>query len=977
MKNCLFAAALLICLTASAQKPDHSPAARWADSVFNTLTDTQRLAQLMVVRLSAIDPSTKKIIFFDQQVEDYVKRYNIGGICLFQGGPQAQSGYLNIFQQQAKTPILVCIDAENGLGMRMDSVMPLPRQMMLGAIQDTSIMYEYGRVVAEQCRRVGIQVNYAPVADVNNNPSNPVINDRSFGENQYRVAVDAIQYMKGMQDDSVMACAKHFPGHGDVSVDSHLDLPLISKNRQALDTLELYPFKKLFAAGVGSVMIGHLSIPAIDATPNRASSLSQPTVTGLLRKQLKFTGISFTDALEMKGVTKYFPDGDASVQSLIAGNDMLCLPGDVPMTMDKIFTAIKAKKIKWASINERVKRVLMAKYRLGLAHWHASDSSGLADDLNKDVPELYRKCAENALTLLRAKDLYGVPLKTGNSQKVAYIGFGLTEDNAFARRMRDDYHAQVFYFDYGLDSVKAAAALALIHARFDVLIIGLHNFNRYPANDFGISAAALRLMTQLNQQKMAVSFVFGNPYAVKYVCDAKNLLVCYDDNPITQEVAADWLNGKFTARGKLPVSVCTSYVYGDGIVPIRHALVNVAPATLGFSASKLHRIDSICRRAIAHEAMPGCEVVVVRDGRVGYEKSFGYFTYDKKEAVYPETIYDLASCTKICATTVSLMKLFEDSLLDLHQTLGHYLPWLRNSNKSEIRIWDVLLHQAGLQADIGFYAGTVTPDKSNVPLPAFYSPVKDSSHSIRVAEKLYLRNDWLDTMYLRIANSPLLPAGKYVYSDIDFILLGKIVEAISGETLDVFTSTNFYEPLGMVSTGFRPRNRFAVNRIAPTEAETTFRRQLIHGDVHDPSAAMFGGISGHAGLFSDAYDLAVLGQMLLNGGTLGGKRFLRKETIDYFTAYHSDISRRALGFDKPEKDNATRKEKDAYPCKSASALTFGHTGFTGTCFWVDPQKKIVFIFLSNRVYPSESPKLSALNVRGNIMESIYRAMPGN
>jgi beta-N-acetylhexosaminidase len=966
---------LLISLSLTAQRPSKNAATIWADSVFKTLTDTQKLAQLMIVRLSSIDASTRKITFYDQQVENYIRRYNVGGICLFQGGPQTQAAWLNYFQGIAQTPILVCIDAENGLGMRMDSVEGLPRQMMLGAVQDSSLIYEYGQAVGQQCVRMGIQVNFAPVVDVNNNPDNPVINDRSFGENQYRVASYGIEYMKGMQETGVIACAKHFPGHGDVSVDSHYDLPVINKSRTALDTLELYPFKKLFNAGVGSVMIAHLYIPAIDKRPNRASSLSAAAVSNLLRKQLKYKGISFTDALEMKGVTKYFPDGEASVQSLIAGNDMLCLPEDVSQSIEKIFEAIGQKKIKWSSIDERLKKILAAKYNAGLAHLKPIDTTNLIADLNEAIPDLCRKVAENALTLLRASDIQGPPLKTSPARKVAYIGFGLTGDNEFSKRVREDYNAQVYYFDYSLDSSKAAAAAELLKNRYDVLIVGVHNFNRYPANDFGISAPSLQLLRLLAQQKNTISLVFGNPYALKYICNARNLIACYDDQPATQAVAADWLNGKFTARGKLPVTVCPEFKFDDGIVPLRRPLP-LAPAST-FSRRPKASIDSICRHAIAREAMPGCEVVVVRGGRLVYEKSFGYLTYDRKEPVYPETLYDLASLTKICATTLSVMKLYEEGKLDLQQTLGHYLVWLRGSNKDSLKVWDLLLHQAGLPADIAFFEGTVTRNSAAIPLPAFYESYPDSSHRIRVAEKLYLRNDWEDSMYRKIVNSPLLPYGHYVYSDIDFILLGLIVESISGKSLDSYAAENFYVPLGMATTGFRPRERFSLNRIAPTESETSFRRQLLHGDVHDPSAALFGGVAGHAGLFSDAYDLAVLGQMLLNGGTLNGTRYLKKETIDYFTAYQSPFSRRGLGFDKPEKDNATRREKEAYPCKSASSSTFGHTGFTGTCLWVDPAAGIVFVFLSNRVYPMESNKLSALNVRGNLMEALYRPGKAN
>ncbi|HTF31807.1 MAG TPA: glycoside hydrolase family 3 N-terminal domain-containing protein, partial [Flavitalea sp.] len=420
-----------------------------------------------------------------------------------------------------------------------DSVTGLPRQMMLGAVQDPDLIYAYGKLVGEQCKRMGIQVNYAPVVDINNNPANPVINDRSFGEDKYKVADWALQYMKGMQDVGVMACAKHFPGHGDVSVDSHYDLPVINKSRAELDSLELYPFRQLFSAGVGSVMVAHLSIPSIDTTANKPTSISYNNVTKLLRTDLKYEGLTFTDALEMKGVAKYYPDGEASVQSLIAGNDMLCLPGDVPMAIDKIRDAIRDDKLTWDKIDYHVKRVLKAKYLYGLSTIKPVELTHLTEDLNAGVEKMRKLVAENAITLLRNDDSASFPVKTG--KKVAYLGIGLNGDNEFARELRRDYNANAYYFDYKMDSAQAEAMLALLRNRYDVVVIGLHNFNRFPANNFGISRPADYLIKQVQQQNKTVTMVFGNPYVVTQVCDAPVLVVCYEDDPVTQQKAADLL----------------------------------------------------------------------------------------------------------------------------------------------------------------------------------------------------------------------------------------------------------------------------------------------------------------------------------------------------------------------------------------------------------------------------------------------------
>ncbi|MFN8242644.1 MAG: glycoside hydrolase family 3 N-terminal domain-containing protein [Ferruginibacter sp.] len=566
MRKLIAAIGCLSVLSASAQ---NKAAQQWADSVFKSLTPEQRIAQLMVVRLSTYDRKTGQVTYFDKKVSDLVKQYNIGSVCVFQGAPVMQAKTFNALQAAAKTPLLMCIDAEWGLGMRLlDSVMPLPKQMMLGAMQDSSIVYEYGKLVAGQCKRFGIQVNYAPVVDVNNNPSNPVINERSFGEDKYKVSRFGIQYMKGLQDNGVMACAKHFPGHGDVAVDSHLDLPVINKSLQQLDSLELYPFRQLFKAGVASAMIAHLYIPAIDTAANRATSLSKNNVTGLLRNQLGFQGLTFTDALGMKGVAKFFPDGEIAVQALIAGNDMLCLPDDIPLTLAKIKKAIAQKKLSRADLDQRCKKVLLAKYYYGLANLQPVDTMNLVADLNKGVAAMRRKVAENALTVL-AKDNpaffpFPAPLQPVGGT-VALVSVGTNADNAFAKRLRSDYQADVFYFDYKQDSSTVNKLADSLKKTYKQVIIGVHAYSSYPANNFGISKAAVDLVSRLQQLNNSVSFVFGNPYAIKNWCGARNLVACYEDDEIVQQTAADLLEGKINPKGTLPVTVCDQYHYGSGI----------------------------------------------------------------------------------------------------------------------------------------------------------------------------------------------------------------------------------------------------------------------------------------------------------------------------------------------------------------------------------------------------------------------------
>jgi len=969
---CFFFCLLLNVNIVNAQT--NNAAKAWSDSVYKSLSPVERIAQLMIVRLSSIN-SKKEITFFDQQVDSLVRMYNIGGICLFQGGPVQQALLLNQLQSVAKTPLLISIDAEWGVGMRMtDSVLPLPRQMMLGAIKDESLVYEYGKIVGEQCRRINIQVNYAPVVDVNNNPDNPVINDRSFGEDKYKVARLGILYMKGMQDAGVMACAKHFPGHGDVAVDSHYDLPVINKTLAQLDSLELYPFREIFKAGIGSVMVAHLFIPSIDSAANRATSISKNNINGLLRNKIGFKGLTFTDALEMQGVKKYFPDGESSVQALIAGNDMLCLPGDVPVAIDKIKAAIDSGKLSWADIEMHCKKVLMAKYQYGLSKLKPVNITSLANDLNSKINAMRRKVAENAITVLEKSGIDFFPLPVPENPvagEVAYVSIGRSEDNAFAQRIKKDYHADILYFNYKDDTAGIASTIDLIKNRYKKVIIGIHAYNRTPANNFGITKNAVDLVTQLQQETNSISFVFGNPYAIKNWCKAKNLIACYEDDSIVQNTAIDLLQGKIPAKGTLPVSVCDGYKYGSGIV----SPASFFPLTIsepGSNNSSFYAVDSIALNAVDSGATPGCVVLAVKDGKIAYYKTFGSLNYDISEKVAKESVYDMASVTKICATTISVMKLYEQGKISLTKKLGDYLPFVKGSNKEGLIIRDILLHQAGLSAYIPFYKETIDT-VTGLPKSTLYASQKTDTFSIHVAENFFLRKDWNDTMFSRILRSPLGPANKYVYSDNDFIFLGKMVEQITGMALDKYVQQEFYRPMALSSAGFKPAEHMLLSNVAPTENEPVFRRQQLRGDVHDPGAAMFGGVAGHAGLFSNAYDIASIMQMLLNGGTFNGKRYLQKETIDLFTAYHSNISRRGYGFDKPEKDNNKRAEP--YPCFSASPSTFGHTGFTGTCAWADPENNLVFVFLSNRVNPDGvNPKLGRMNVRPKIHEAIYKAL---
>ena len=923
----------------------------WVDSVFNSLTKEQRIAQLMVIRAHSNLGAAHVV-----QVTDLIKNYDVGALCFFQGGPLRQANLTNFYQNISRTPLMITIDAEWGLGMRLDSVNKLPYQLTLGALRDSVLIYELGKAVGEQCKRIGVHVNYAPVVDINNNPNNPVIGYRSFGEDKNKVTRFGLAYMKGIQDAGVMACAKHFPGHGDVDVDSHLDLPLISKSIAELDSLELRPFKALFDAGVGSVMIAHLYIPSIDSTKNMATSLSKNNVTNLLRGALGFYGLTFTDALEMKGVAKYWPGGEAAVQALIAGNDMLCLPESVPSAIAAITKAIEDKRLSWTEIDTKVKKVLTAKYRLGLNKLKPIDTANLLRDLNAKTDEINYRVARQSITFLKNKIS-----KYNPAPKIACVSFGPTTANSFTKALQQKKNADVFNFSFRDSTIQSNAILQKLRSgHYDEIVVAVSGYSLRPANNYSISNAAIDFFNEL-QQFNTKNFVFGNVLAINNFLTAPHLVACYQDDDITQYTAADLYTGNFTAKGTLPVSL-GQYKYGySAFVPQQ---------TLG--SNKFYQVDSIVSDALDKGAFTGCVVLAAKNGSIVYQKPYGHYLFNPSSiATRPESIFDLASVTKVSATTAAIMKLYDDGKVKLNKTLGDYLPETKGTDKAHLKISDILLHQAGLIPDVLFY-NYVRDSLTHQPIPSIISTQKPG-FGIRVAENLYLRNDWMDTAYQLVINSPLRQKGKYVYSDLDFIFLGKVVEAVSKLPLDQYVQKTFYQPMGMKTTGFKPRERFSTDQIVPTEFDKLFRWQLLWGDVHDFSASLFGGVAGHAGLFSDAGDLFKLYQMLLNDGMFNGKRYLKAKTIKLFTAYHSNISRRAYGFDKPEKDNSTRNQP--YPAAFVSPETFGHTGWTGTCVWADPKNKIVYIFLSNRVQSQiDNDKLLNLSVRGKIQDALYQAI---
>jgi len=924
---------------------------KWVRKQFASLTLNEKIAQLMVLRAHSNWSEGKK-----DSLGEIIKKYNIGGLCFFQGGPIREALQTNTYQSLAKTPLFISMDAEWGVGMRLDSVEMFPRQLSLGAISSSQLMYQMGLAVAAQCKRLGIQINYAPVADINNNPANPVINDRSFGQNKERVIQHSIAYMQGLQENGVMATAKHFPGHGDVAVDSHLDLPVINKTRVELDEMELAPFKALIGAGIGSVMVAHLSVPSIDNTPKYPTSLSSLAINGLLKNELGFKGLAVTDALDMKAISNYYPAGEASVQALLAGNDMLCLPGDIEQSIQKVRAAIKEGRLTKKNINASVKKVLTAKYKYGLSQFTPIDTTNLIVDLNRSVGSIKSQMAKQSLTLLRSNI---EPPYLIAPKKIAYLALNLAQPNLLTKTLEEKYHATIFYVNNkdsnNLPNLKNSLS------QFDQVIIGLHNYSKKPANNFELPISIINFINE-TQSNHWIRIIFGNPYAVANFKNVDNILFAYEDNIYTHEAALQWLEGKTQASGQLPVSISDSLAYDAGT---NNSFAKTEPNEY---SEKLMFIDSIALDAIEKKAIPGCQILVAKNNKIIFNKAFGHVAGEGSAKVDLATVYDLASMTKTSATTVSIMKLVEEGKVSIDKTIGDYLPWVKGNDKEKITLKDLLLHQAGLFPFIKFYEFLM--DKDGKFLPGMVSPTPDNTHHQMMTPTKYLIDSWIDSIHNKILASPITTAGKYVYSDNDFIFLGAIVEQVSGMSLNEYTTQNIYGPLGMKSTGFLPLEKTSVDKIAATEIDDYYRHELIQGSVHDEGASVFGGIAGHAGLFGNTTDLAKLYLMLMNKGQWQGKTYFQPNTVDLFTSYQTENSRRGLGFDKPEKNNASLK--DPYPCLSASPSTFGHTGFTGTCVWADPENQLLFIFLSNRVYPTRNSKIyNALNMRSKIQEKIY------
>jgi beta-N-acetylhexosaminidase len=933
----------------------------WVAETLASLTLEEKIGQLMMVE---VRPAKGRNHL--DNVDSLVGKYKVGGIIIFKTDPQNFLLLAQKYQSMARIPLLVGVDGEWGVSMRVDNTIMYPYQIGLGGIQDDNLIYKMGRDIGKQCKRLGIHINFAPVIDVNNNPDNPVINFRSFGEDPMNVARKGWQYAKGMQDEGIIACAKHFPGHGDTKTDSHKDLPVIKHDRRRLDSIELKPFKYLIDKGVMSIMTAHVFMPGIDTTNNLAASLSPIAINGLLKKELKFNGLAITDALDMQGVAKDYPAGTIALKSLIAGNDILLCPANVPAAIDTIKAAILDGRFSMAELDAKVKKILQAKAFAGLDMYENQYYPDLIKDLNNpEAINLYNELIDNEICVAKDDSNY-IPLFSKPYKRLAVIALGGNGPSTFERQMKELGNCDVFSVDKSFGVDYCTNMVGKLEG-YDLVIVAVHQINKYPKDNYGITSDLCSLVSQLKDKTRVLMVCFGNPYSMRNFPGMESTVFAFGDDEAYHKSAAKTIWGMKKTDAKLSVSVGEEYILAAGKNYIKADVLqptNFVTKTY----KKLLKIDSIVKRAMDSKATPGCQVLVAQYGQVIFEKSYGYHTYDKIVKVGNNHLYDLASITKIGATTLAIMKLYEDKKLKLDDTLSNYLPELKGSNKQNITIRQILVHEAGLKDFIPFY----TNFSNNAILrDSILSDKENENFKNEISEGLFVNKNYYKRMLNLIAVSPLGEKGKYVYSDLGMIMLRIMVERITNQEFTEYLDNTFYKPMGLDNITFNPRKKVAKGILVPTEKDPDFRTGTLQGFVHDPSAALLGGVSGHAGLFSNAFELAEIGDMLMNYGFYNGKRFLKASTVIEFTKRQSTNTRRGLGFDKPENLPGKASPTSQY----ASNNCFGHTGFTGTCIWVDPDKGLVFVFLSNRIHPSANNRaLIEKNVRTDIMDVIYEAI---
>ncbi|WP_142785955.1 glycoside hydrolase family 3 N-terminal domain-containing protein [Changchengzhania lutea] len=935
---------------------------KWVDSIYKSMTLHERVGQLYMVQVMSNQNNATK-----NNIIKLIRDYHIGGLIYSNGGPVRQAKLNNELQSLSKIPLLIGMDAEWGLSMRLDSTYAFPWNMTLGAIKNNKLIEQTGRQIGEHCKRIGVHFNFAPVVDINTNPKNPIIGNRSFGEDRDNVTNKALAFMKGMQSAGVLANAKHFPGHGDTDQDSHHTLPTIAFNAKRIDSIELYPYKKLISKGLSSVMVAHLNVPSLESRDGYPSSLSSHIVTDILKERMDFKGLIFTDALTMKGASNFSETGAIDLAAFIAGNDVMLMSENVSIGMSKLMDAYNKGTITEKRLAHSVKKVLMAKYKVGLNQYKPVGLYGLVSDLDRIEDDvLYEELIENALTITK-NDKKLLPFQQLEKKSIAYVALGDDSGAVFFSELKK-------YGKVHKITSKTLEDLKNKLQPYNTVIFGLHKSNESPWKSYKFSTKEIVWVEEIAKTHQVVLDVFAKPYALsdfQNIDNIESIIISYQNSKITQEKSAQLIFGAIPSKGVLPVSIQPFFKEGEGIFNNTVSRLGYTiPERAGMNSYKLNRIDSIAKIAVDSMMTPGIQILVARKGKVVYNKNFGHHTYAEKNQVSFDDIYDVASLTKIVATLPLLMELVEQGTISLNTKLSDMLPEYKNSNKANITLKSMLSHYARLKPWVPFYFNTLDED-SKRPSAKYYRNSKSEKFNIEVSKNLFLRSDYQDSIQGIIKDSELLNRLRYRYSDLPYYILKKYIERHYGKPLNVLAQEHFYESLGANYTLYNPYHKISNKKIVPTEEDDYYRFQKVHGYVHDMGAAMQNGVGGHAGVFSNANDLAKIMQMYLQKGYYGGKRYLNPETVDKFNTcyYCDDNNRRGIGFDKPQLGES------GPTCGCISMTSFGHSGFTGTYAWADPEEEIVYIFLANRTYPRAGKNLLLKeNIRTDIQRLIYEAI---
>ena len=946
---------------------DYYAQEKWVDSILNSMTIDQKMGQLFMIQAySNLDT------VHENKIKEMIQKYHVGNLIFMQGTPSKQVQLTNTYQSLSKIPLMIGFDGEWGLDMRLQNTYKFPWNMTLGAIQDNTLIRKFGEHLGRHAKRVGIHVNFAPVVDINTNPLNPIIGNRSFGENKQNVTQKAIAFSQGMQGEGVLANAKHFPGHGDTATDSHLKLPVLTFDRQRLDSVELYPYKRVFDAGMASVMTAHLSIPVLESNPKLPTSLSPSVVTDLLKEELGFLGLIFTDGLNMKGAADYSSSAEIDLAAVLAGNDVLLIPQDVPATISLMKNSIQTGVLSPERIDESVRKILLAKYKVGL-HFHKPiDTLNLVKDLNTIEDEvLHRELVKNSITIIKNKKNI-LPIEDlKKHKKIAYVALGDDTGDQFLDALAK--YSKI----HKVDSNNLNEVIDTLED-FDLVVVGFHKSNAHPWKPYEFSNQELVWLHEIARKNKTILAVFASPYSLLNIKSFTNLeavLVAYQNSEIAQEITAQTIFGAIEASGKLPISIKNEFPAGTGIITKSlQRLQYSIPEAVGMSSKKLARIDSVATVVLEEKMSPGLQVLVARKGVVVYEKSFGYHTDKKKNPVKNSDVYDVASLTKILASLPMLIKAEEEKKIALSSSVRKIVPRFKKSNKDTVTVQEILSHYGQLKAWIPFYK--LTQDSiTNKNLKKFYRAKKTKKFTIKVAEDLFLNSSYKDSIYKYIRDAEQREKPGYKYSDLGYYIFKEALEKRYKKDLNVLVDDEFYEPLGANRMSYLPLAKFDKLSIVPSEKDSYFRHQLLHGYVHDMGAAMLGGVGGHAGLFANSNDVAKMMQLYLQKGYYGGKRYFKAATFDKFNKrYYSDKKvRRGLGFDKPQLDSTIMAT-----CGCVSDESFGHSGFTGAYTWADPVSGILYVFLSNRVFPTmENYGLVDQDIRTKIQQIIQEAILQN